>query len=97
MAIIKGMGGLQVDASSAGLSNTALYDKRLSLDGPSMSVDSTMGPSDSKQVALQQEVRAARLAILYEQEALVSGYLDDANARRQFEDAGALKSSLEDL
>jgi hypothetical protein len=34
---------------------------------------------------------------LVRQEALVAGYLDDANARRQFEDASALKASLDDL
>ena len=44
-----------------------------------------------------EEQRAARLAVLYEQEALVSGYLEDAQVRRQFEDASALKMSLEEL
>ncbi|GEM11569.1 rabenosyn-5 [Rhodotorula toruloides] len=39
----------------------------------------------------------AKLNVLREQEALVKSYVDDANARRQFEDAVALQASLEEL
>ncbi|PRQ73881.1 FYVE zinc finger-domain containing protein [Rhodotorula toruloides] len=39
----------------------------------------------------------AKLNVLREQEALVRSYVDDANARRQFEDAAALQASLEEL
>ncbi|BGP30149.1 carboxypeptidase Y-deficient [Rhodotorula toruloides] len=39
----------------------------------------------------------ANLNVLREQEALVKSYVDDANARRQFEDAAALQASLEEL
>ncbi|KAM0753604.1 hypothetical protein T439DRAFT_322497 [Meredithblackwellia eburnea MCA 4105] len=38
-----------------------------------------------------------KLAVLLEQEALVKGFVDEANARRQFEDAAALKASLDEL
>ncbi|GAA5996317.1 uncharacterized protein JCM10292_007531 [Rhodotorula paludigena] len=40
---------------------------------------------------------AAKLNVLREQEALVKSYVDDANARRQFEDAAALEASLDEL
>ena len=33
----------------------------------------------------------------YRQERLVKGYLEDANARRQFEDAASLQASLDEL
>ncbi|KAL8293265.1 hypothetical protein RQP46_000959 [Phenoliferia psychrophenolica] len=37
------------------------------------------------------------LVLGLKQEALVQGYVEDANARRQFEDAASLKASLSDL
>ncbi|GAA5888022.1 hypothetical protein JCM6882_000253 [Rhodosporidiobolus microsporus] len=40
---------------------------------------------------------AAQLQVLKEQEALVKSYVDDANSRRQFEDAAALQNSLDEL
>ncbi|GAA6051153.1 hypothetical protein JCM3770_002565 [Rhodotorula araucariae] len=40
---------------------------------------------------------AAKLNVLREQEQLVQSYVDDANSRRQFEDAAALQASLEEL
>ncbi|GAA6026987.1 hypothetical protein JCM8097_006018 [Rhodosporidiobolus ruineniae] len=40
---------------------------------------------------------AAQLQVLLEQEALVKSYVDDANSRRQFEDAAALQMSLDEL
>ncbi|GAA5841534.1 hypothetical protein JCM11251_001254 [Rhodosporidiobolus azoricus] len=40
---------------------------------------------------------AAQLQVLKEQEALVKSYVDDANSRRQFEDAAALQASLDEL
>ncbi|GAA5965321.1 hypothetical protein JCM8115_002254 [Rhodotorula mucilaginosa] len=40
---------------------------------------------------------AAKLNVLREQEALVQSYVEDANARRQFEDAAALQTSLDEL
>ncbi|GAA5835296.1 hypothetical protein JCM9279_004500 [Rhodotorula babjevae] len=40
---------------------------------------------------------AAQLNVLREQEALVQSYVDDANSRRQFEDAAALQASLDEL
>ncbi|GAA6023700.1 hypothetical protein JCM10207_008753 [Rhodosporidiobolus poonsookiae] len=40
---------------------------------------------------------AAQLQVLLEQEALVKSYVDDANTRRQFEDASALQASLDEL
>ncbi|KAK4053018.1 carboxypeptidase Y-deficient [Microbotryomycetes sp. JL201] len=40
---------------------------------------------------------SAKLSVLLEQEALVRSYVEDANARRQFEDAASLKASLNEL
>ncbi|BGP53951.1 hypothetical protein JCM8202_006144 [Rhodotorula sphaerocarpa] len=40
---------------------------------------------------------AAKLNVLREQEMLVTSYVEDANARRQFEDAAALQASLDEL
>ncbi|GAA5938346.1 hypothetical protein JCM3775_000869 [Rhodotorula graminis] len=40
---------------------------------------------------------AAKLNVLREQESLVQSYVDDANSRRQFEDAAALQASLDEL
>ncbi|KAK4705623.1 rabenosyn-5, partial [Phenoliferia sp. Uapishka_3] len=41
--------------------------------------------------------KSGKLAVLLEQESLVKGYVDDAIARRQFEDSASLKASLQDL
>ena len=96
MAVIKGMGGLSVDLPappppSKTIDGEGIIDLGQSNGGPVHQHKLSMR---SKKV---EEERAARLAVLYEQEALVSGYLDDANSRRQFEDASALKTSLDDL
>ncbi|ORY58668.1 FYVE zinc finger-domain-containing protein [Leucosporidium creatinivorum] len=40
---------------------------------------------------------SGKLAVLLEQEQLVSSYVDDANSRRQFEDAASLQASLDEL
>lgn len=45
----------------------------------------------------QLEERSKQLAVLLEQESLVQGYVEDAHARRQFDDAASLKASLDDL
>lgn len=89
MALIKTMGSLQPDPATFSLPERPAkgQPKGLLLD------DDTPSEADR----MKDEERAARLAVLYEQEALVSGYLDDATARRQFEDANALKTSLDDL
>ncbi|GAA6064550.1 hypothetical protein JCM10212_005777, partial [Sporobolomyces blumeae] len=42
-------------------------------------------------------VDQAQLAVLLEQERLVASYLEDANSRRQFEDAASLSVSLDEL
>lgn len=96
MAVIKGMGGLAVDLPpppppSKTIEGEGIIDLGQPNGGP---VHQRKQSIRSKK---QEEERMARLAVLYEQEALVSGYLDDANSRRQFEDASALKSSLDDL
>jgi rabenosyn-5 len=43
------------------------------------------------------EERAARLAVLLEQEKLVAGYVDDARSHRQLEDTATLQTSLDEL
>ncbi|GAA5911037.1 hypothetical protein JCM5296_004603 [Sporobolomyces johnsonii] len=40
---------------------------------------------------------SGKLAVLLEQEALVTSYVDDAKSRRQFEDAASLQASLDEL
>lgn len=96
MAIIKGMGGLTVDLPpppppSKMIEGEGIIDLGQPDGGP------VRQRKQSMRSKKQEEERMASLAVLYEQEALVSGYLDDANTRRQFEDASALKSSLDDL
>ena len=95
MAIIKGMGGLLIDASAIPPTSQSKRPNGLEVERAAAN-DGQIAVSTPLN-AQEEEERTARLAVLYEQEALVSGYLDDANARRQFEDAGALKVSLEDL
>lgn len=54
-------------------------------------------PAETSDTPGDVEDRAARLAVLLEQETLVAGYLEEAQARRQLEDAGSLQASLADL
>ncbi|BGP13921.1 hypothetical protein JCM10213_002565 [Rhodosporidiobolus nylandii] len=58
-----------------------------------------LGKEEMDQVAekVGPEGEAAQLQVLLEQEALVKSYVDDANSRRQFEDAAALQASLDEL
>lgn len=43
------------------------------------------------------EANYVRLNVLLEQERLVEAYLEEANSRRQLEDAASLKTSLDEL
>ncbi|KAK9899666.1 hypothetical protein P389DRAFT_2535 [Cystobasidium minutum MCA 4210] len=90
MALIKSMGGLSVKVQAPAAQGSALSQEENAKRQLQAKLEKE---KDDK----EQEERMARLAVLYEQEALVAGYLDDASARRQFEDAAALKSSLDDL
>lgn len=66
--------------------------------GPSANVEAASVVSDGTSEAPSEvEDRAARLAVLLEQETLVAGYLEEAQSRRQLEDAGSLKMSLDEL
>ncbi|GAA5900360.1 uncharacterized protein JCM6883_002821 [Sporobolomyces salmoneus] len=60
------------------------------------------GGSDGKLLRLgpeneEEETQDGQLGVLLEQEKLVQSYLEDANSRRQFEDAASLQSSLDEL
>ncbi|GAA5947238.1 hypothetical protein JCM3765_001585 [Sporobolomyces pararoseus] len=45
----------------------------------------------------EEEKEDGQLGVLLEQEKLVQSYLEDANSRRQFEDAASLQASLDEL
>lgn len=68
--------------------------KSKSLDQPTVkSLASLLGKDEEKQAG----ETTSKLAVLLEQESLVQGYVEDANHRRQFEDAASLKASLDEL
>jgi hypothetical protein len=89
MAYIKTMGSLQPDPATFQKSERPAREQTKN----GLPDDDASSEADK----IKDEEKAARLAVLYEQEALVSGYLDDAAGRREFEDADALKTSLDDL
>lgn len=96
MAVIKGMGSVQLDTAYLEQQRRKKNEEEEGRSKSSLN-SSNVNKSSPVRNQKEEEERTARLAVLYEQEALVSGYLEDANARRQFEDALALKASLEEL
>jgi len=108
MTLLRGMGALESDfAGGAGkrsvrkkkpVSNRASTAPVNGMSAGAISSNASDASSlDEKGTENGYGDQAARLAVLLEQEKIVSGYFHDANARRQFEDATALKMSLDEL
>lgn len=53
--------------------------------------------NDEQEPSRGMEANYVRLNVLLEQERLVEAYLEEANSRRQLEDAASLKTSLDEL
>ncbi|GAA5978878.1 hypothetical protein JCM11641_003599 [Rhodosporidiobolus odoratus] len=82
------------------LSGTAAKDKGKQGEQAVKSLASLLGKEEldkvTEKVGPELEA-AAQLQVLREQETLVKSYVHDANSRRQFEDAAALQTSLDEL
>ncbi|KAH8914411.1 hypothetical protein BT69DRAFT_1072118 [Atractiella rhizophila] len=98
MAALRGLGAL--DSSFAGGDKTITSKRKRPGNRTASSSFSTNGSDDGKDVRdkiKSPDPQNGALAILMEQEQLVAGYLEEANKRRQFEDAAALQTSLDEL
>jgi rabenosyn-5 len=92
MALIKGIGSfeeLDEQPRRQAAAAAAASSKRKSKQS------NKPGAGDGPDAALEE--RAARLAVLLEQEKLVAGYVEEARAHRQLEDTATLQASLDEL
>ncbi|KAH9821322.1 FYVE zinc finger-domain-containing protein [Melampsora americana] len=113
MGLIRSIGGFDlIDPSSSSSTKPIIPDKPISsrsktgfttaksLSKPSkeslMNSSSSSNPNNPLIVSTETK-EFGKLNVLLEQERLVEGYLEEANVRRQLEDAASLKISLDEL
>ncbi|KAM0792406.1 hypothetical protein ACM66B_005085 [Microbotryomycetes sp. NB124-2] len=101
LALLRSLGDIEERASGRGKTQAATQQATAVKSLASLLADDKGGDGSSTAVINEKvgvELEAsAKLSVLLEQEALVRSYVEDANARRQFEDAASLKASLNEL
>jgi rabenosyn-5 len=98
MALLRGIGSFEELEDQPSSSASKKKSKNIN-PGGGAGAGAGAGGSNSHELGPNPafEERAARLAVLLEQEKLVAGYVDDARAHRQLEDTATLQTSLDEL
>ncbi|KAK4058755.1 carboxypeptidase Y-deficient [Microbotryomycetes sp. JL221] len=100
LALLRSLGDLEGSVNKKPISSASQMQQQ---QPRVQSLAALLAPGESPDTAaINEKVGAeleasAKLNVLLEQEALVRSYVEDANARRQFEDAASLKASLDEL